>query len=315
MTTRVTPEQLKSVYRYNMSVRPWCEAMLEMRGYNDVVAASLAEADVGGSEDCVDNVRAAFQQLGAAMQTKFGRRWVEDSFNVCPLNGKDGDKVSVSGNVEGKDEGLGDDADEGTSKGDLKGKGKAFPLDDPANRMELVSALSEVFPAQSNDPSCTLPACDIRAACVTMNTETPRTTSRLERLAELTSLAFGGECVDVDHVAGLAALNATTLPPDYEKGAGDFDRSWLWQTCTEFGFYQTCVPGRRITITRSFHFPFSFHVGFLYSCSTQLNSVFLRRECSLNKIHRNVLLYPLMKKSDQRDQLELHKSVCTSASP
>jgi hypothetical protein len=65
----------------------------------------------------------------------------------------------------------------------------------------------------------------------------------LERLAALASIAFGGECVDVDNAAGMRALNTTALPPDYAKGGGDFERSWFWQTCTEFGFYQTCVPG------------------------------------------------------------------------
>ena len=54
---------------------------------------------------------------------------------------------------------------------------------------------------------------------------------------------LSGECVDVDHVAGVLALNATSLPSDYKTGGGDFERSWFWQTCTEFGFYQTCVPG------------------------------------------------------------------------
>ncbi len=29
------------------------------------------------------------------------------------------------------------------------------------------------------------------------------------------------------------------------------DRSWIWQTCTEFGFYQTCDPKTQCPFTTS----------------------------------------------------------------
>ena len=35
------------------------------------------------------------------------------------------------------------------------------PLDDATNRLEFLAALSEAFPAQSNDPACDAPACDM----------------------------------------------------------------------------------------------------------------------------------------------------------
>jgi serine protease 16 len=163
------------------------QASLEMRGYNDVIAASLAEADVGGSAACVRNVRGAFLELSAKLSSSDGRREVEKNFNVCDNDkrGDDNDRYKVSG----------------------------FPLDDPLNRMELLMSLSEVFPAQSNDPSCTLPGCDIRAVCAVMTDETPSSTPAatttpstttkpvpappppplLERLASLASIAFGGK--------------------------------------------------------------------------------------------------------------------------
>ena len=59
------------------------QASLEMRGYNDVIAASLAEADVGGSAACVRNVRGAFLELSAKLSSSDGRREVEKNFNVC----------------------------------------------------------------------------------------------------------------------------------------------------------------------------------------------------------------------------------------
>ncbi|CAM9582188.1 unnamed protein product, partial [Discosporangium mesarthrocarpum] len=33
----------------------------------------------------------------------------------------------------------------------------------------------------------------------------------------------------------------------------DPDRAWLYQTCTEFGFYQTCEVGTRCPFTQGLH--------------------------------------------------------------
>jgi len=259
------------------------QAALEMRGYNDVVAASLADADVGGSEACVGAVQAAFAALSTELSTPAGRRRVETHFNVCALTHssekRQGDEVLKSrlgrlGRLAQPGQHRSDRTAPVLRQGNDLSRGQHgsgstggdFPLDDPPNRMELVAALSEVFPAQSNDPACSLPACDIRAACAVMihpaQPSQPNSSdggaggdsnggassralgaTPLERLAALASIAFGGECVDVDNAAGMRALNTTALPPDYAKGGGDFERSWFWQTCTEFGFYQTCVPG------------------------------------------------------------------------
>ena len=58
----------------------------------------------------------------------------------------------------------------------------------------------------------------------------------LARLTTVVRAAFEGSCVDADHAAGVAALNATSVSASFP----DYDRSWFWQTCAEFGFYQTC---------------------------------------------------------------------------
>ena len=51
------------------------------------------------------------------------------------------------------------------------------------------------------------------------------------------------DCVDVSHAKTLARLSDESLPTfDTPKQEDDYgwDRSWQWQTCAEFGFYQTC---------------------------------------------------------------------------
>lgn len=210
------------------------QASLEMRGYNNVVAASLVETDVGGSEACVASVRAAFAELSDALSTPTGRRGLDVKFNVC------GGAAAAAAAADGVPVHYGGGA--AASAGGVAAGGGGGPLELVANRMELVAALSEVFPVQSNDPSCARPACDIRAACAAMTkTSAASPVPHLTRLAALAAAAFGAQCVDVDHAAGRLALNATSLDPKGSAGYGE--RSWFWQTCTEFGFYQTCVPG------------------------------------------------------------------------
>ena len=196
------------------------QAQLEMRGYDEVVGDALAEADVGGSPACVDNVIKAFAHVSDLLATPAGRSRLVASFHVCA--------------VETEIPNVG-------------------PLQALASRAEFVSALTEVFPAQSNDPACGTPGCDIRAACDVMTGADGGAdggvgggaSTELERLARLSKMAFGGECVDVDHDSNVKHLASAELPVGWEDGAGDFERSWFWQTCTEFGFYQTCVDGSR----------------------------------------------------------------------
>ena len=191
------------------------QAELEMRGYDEVVGAALAETDVGGSDACVASVTKAFSAVSDMLGTPAGRSRLAKTFGVCKIQ-------TEIPNVN--------------------------PLQFVPNRAEFVAALTEVFPAQSNDPSCKTFGCDIRSVCAVMTGVDPAVapgSSELDRLVQLTKNAFGGECVDVDHESNVQALGNTSLEPGWEKGDGDFERSWFWQTCTEFGFYQTCVDGSK----------------------------------------------------------------------
>ncbi len=66
----------------------------------------------------------------------------------------------------------------------------------------------------------------------------------LARLAALVAINQGTACMDVSYDAYLATLLNTTV-------AGGTERIWTYQTCAEFGFYQTCDPGSKCPFTKS----------------------------------------------------------------
>jgi thymus-specific serine protease len=66
-------------------------------------------------------------------------------------------------------------------------------------------------------------------------------------LSELCQQQQGSECLDVDWSATLKYIK------DPVKGQGGGLRSWQWQTCTEFGFYQTCENNSTCPYGKGFH--------------------------------------------------------------
>mmetsp|Transcript_23393 Transcript_23393/g.58507 ORF Transcript_23393/g.58507 Transcript_23393/m.58507 type:complete len:493 (-) Transcript_23393:89-1567(-) len=109
--------------------------------------------------------------------------------------------------------------------------GGASALDVPANARLFGGQGMILVPAQENDPSCTEEVCNIEKICHVMTQDSDATS--LARLAKIAALQRGAECVDIDAAAQNAGLLNTTVE-------GGTDRVWFWQTCTEFGFYQTC---------------------------------------------------------------------------
>jgi len=87
------------------------------------------------------------------------------------------------------------------------------------------------FAVQGNDPSCQEELCNIEKRCEFL------TDSSFEdpyhALQALANKQFGDECVDISWEQQIQDL---TVVSDENMG----ERSWLWQTCTEFGYYQTC---------------------------------------------------------------------------
>ena len=293
-------------------------ASLAMPGYDAVVGEALAEPDVGGSETCLWVVARAFGEVARLMLDFDGRRRLETMFNVCSL------RASSSSRREP-------------------------PLERKENRAEFLAALTEIFPAQSNDPACDRAAnaaCDIRGACAIMTnlssspfsgsihnidgsfsgasatdrigfakTQKKRnpTSSRddddasLRNLARVARAAFGTDaCVDADHAANLAFLNVTTLPADWR--AYDGDRAWFWQTCVEFGFYQTCDddgcpffsnPSRRTRTSNAKEDAFGGDGGLKNETKRLLSLDFFAEPCaSLFGLDLNTVVFPAAKRSN-----------------
>jgi len=87
------------------------------------------------------------------------------------------------------------------------------------------------IPAQENDPSCTESLCDIEKICDHITRS--EYVEPVDVLADISNKQRRGECLVVDWKGTLQYLAS---PAARFEGI----RSWLWQTCTEFGFYQTC---------------------------------------------------------------------------
>lgn len=92
------------------------------------------------------------------------------------------------------------------------------------------------IPAQSNEPASTDPAQSIGALCSVLLAA--NASSSVDALATLSSRQQGGRCVGVD----LAEV----------KDDGTDLLSWPWQTCAEFGFYQSCEVGSQCPFARGY---------------------------------------------------------------
>lgn len=67
--------------------------------------------------------------------------------------------------------------------------------------------------------------------------------SPVERLASLSSALNGGSCVTASYDR-MISLMSNHLNPD---------RAWLYQTCSEWGFYQTCEVDSECPFSQGLH--------------------------------------------------------------
>jgi hypothetical protein len=121
-------------------------------------------------------------------------------------------------------------------------------LENVKNQEEFAGDGVVYFPVQSNDPSCTTPYCNIASICTELtkpdadgNTDILK--NPMERLASLSAAMRNNKCVTVNADASASFWAASNNP----------DRSWLYQTCTEWGFYQTCSTDSRCPYTQGLH--------------------------------------------------------------
>ena len=77
-------------------------------------------------------------------------------------------------------------------------------------------------------------------------TEKDESVSSIERLAELYHEQRPGDCQEPSWEGMLEFLSS-------QNAQIEGTRSWIWQTCTEFGFYQTCEVGSNCPFGKGFH--------------------------------------------------------------
>ena len=99
------------------------------------------------------------------------------------------------------------------------------------------------FPSQSNDPACTAPLCNIAKICEVMAANDTKT--NVERLAVLRNGGAGARA------AAARAAEASAVEEEAAAAARSPHETldyWGYQTCTEFGFYQTCEYRHRVLL-------------------------------------------------------------------
>jgi hypothetical protein len=101
---------------------------------------------------------------------------------------------------------------------------------------------------QENDPSCTAPLCNMAKKCDFVLNYTSQGATPAQALAKLERRSKHQNRVGCTN---LSWEENVAYVADPEQGFGW--RSWLWQTCTEFGFYQTCEIGSACPFGQSYH--------------------------------------------------------------
>jgi thymus-specific serine protease len=101
-----------------------------------------------------------------------------------------------------------------------------------------------MVPAQSNDPVGINSTDSIAALCYDL---TNADGTPMQALAAVSRQQNQGQCITLDWNATLDYI----FNPRTGQDGGL--RSWLWQTCTEFGFYQTCEKDSLCPFGRGYH--------------------------------------------------------------
>ena len=117
------------------------------------------------------------------------------------------------------------------------------PLDDPSNQSFFAGDGVVYIPAQSNDPACTSALCNIDKICKYLTDDNLSGNTNMDKLINLSSEQNFHQCVNVDFNSMVKA---------YANPHSSL-RSWFWQTCSEYGFYQTCPYESTCPYTRGLH--------------------------------------------------------------
>lgn len=202
-------------------------AQLDFSGYNAVVSSALAAPSIGGSPECLATVSKGHAEIGDLLESEPGRRSLERKFKLCGANALD--------NVDNRAQWAGTDG------------------------------VVAIIP-QYNSEKCNHTSCNMRLFCGNLSemAEASQSTSALDAIVLMKEHqdkedALGGStpapCTSVSFEnLTIKALNITTKVNISDGRSGDqFSRLWYYQTCTEFGWYQTCTKGSNCPWTQGYN--------------------------------------------------------------
>lgn len=121
-------------------------------------------------------------------------------------------------------------------------------------------------PAQENDPSCATDLCDLGRICeALLNATATHGGDAVAALAAVSARQHQGRCLassldDASLTAAEARLSAafdqaaaSSSSAEPAARLASSALSWSYQTCTEWGFYQTCERGSRCPFVQGYH--------------------------------------------------------------
>ena len=207
---------------------------LNFAKYKEHVGTDLRDKQIGGSSQCSDIVQSGHEYIASQfLNVSANLEEIARIFGIC-------DPSTV--------------------------------FDERANQELFVGEGVIDIPAQSNDPACITngdedPFCNIQQLCEGLTGFFTNSTSfkpihgihNIDGYSSMMALAWisrqqngidsntTGNCELVDYQETLEYIR------DPIRGKEEGLRSWLWQTCTEFGFYQTCERDSSCPFGRGFH--------------------------------------------------------------
>jgi len=190
------------------------QAEVNFRKYNDHVSLDLGEESlIGGSKMCLDIFESGHAEVAS----------IVEGGDIDEV-----DKVASTFNICG---------------------GATTLLKDRKNIDFFVGYSMLPIAVQSNDPTCDEPLCNIQKVCdaiVDEHKSDPQKPS-MEILAKISKQMQAGRCKEVNFQLMIDYLSDSSTPTSAN------DRSWYYQTCTEFGFYQTCENNSNCPFAKGHH--------------------------------------------------------------
>ena len=230
------PHQVLAAVSNSAPIQP----VLNFRSYNAHVAKEWADPIIGGSNDCLHIIQQGHEELVHAITSKNTTRRanIATAFDLC-----DADAL----------------------------------LDDWNIQLFVGDGVLSHFTMQENDPHCrdrtNRTFCNIQTICqglldyvtnqtTVSNATDTNTNTTMSDSPNMDALIWLHHQVhdtindgddDDDDCWDISWKDTVDYIADPIRGQSGGVRSWLWQTCTEFGFYQTCETNSTCPYGRGWH--------------------------------------------------------------